>query len=197
MPIAPPGNTTRCNPDLHHRRPIRLKGYDYSQAGAYYVTICTQSKRCVLGHVVDDAMRPSAAGRVAADCWEWLARQYPYVEMDEWIVMPNHLHGIIVIGGDEHTGPDNCKRKPLGRLVGAFKTVSTRRMRRMGLARAGRFWQRNYFEHIIRNGVELERIRNYVIENPRHWGTDRENPACRAPPPSRRPGHDEHGPTDE
>ena len=85
------------DPEIHHRRSIRLRGYDYSQPGKYSVTICTQNKEHLFGEVVEGEMHRNELGEYVALCWEWLPRQYPYVDLDEWIVMPNHLHGIIVI----------------------------------------------------------------------------------------------------
>ena len=85
------------DPGLHHRRSIRLPGYDYSQAGAYFVTICTQNRRCLFGNVVNVEMVLNHAGRVVAESWQWMGEQYEHVELDEWVIMPNHLHGIIVI----------------------------------------------------------------------------------------------------
>lgn len=176
-------------PDNHHRRSIRLPGYDYSQNGAYFITICTQNRECILGEIEDDAMRLSDAGQIAADSWEWLARQYDHVVLDEWEITPNHLHAIIVIidggrggsqeGGSQEGGSRTAptgRRKPLGGLIGAYKTVSTKRFNELVHTPGARIWQRNYYEHILRNDDELNRIRQYIIENPARWGTDRENP---------------------
>lgn len=96
--------------ERHNRRSIRLKGYDYTRDGAYFVTICTQGRAHVFGSVAKGEMRLNECGRVVADCWTWLAEQYPYVHLDQWIVMPNHIHGIIVITDD----PDETQ------TVGAF-----------------------------------------------------------------------------
>jgi len=113
------------DPEIHHRRSVRLRGYDYSQPGKYYVTICTQNKEHLFGQIIEGETHRNELGEYVALAWEWLPRQYPYVDLDEWIIMPNHLHGIIVITcrGGSRTAP--TKRKTLGRLLGAFKTVST------------------------------------------------------------------------
>ena len=92
------------DPNKHHRRSVRLKGYDYMQVGAYFVTICTQNRECLFGEVVDGEMQVNEFGHVVADCWRWLGNQYPYIVIDGWVVMPNHLHGIIVIMNDECRG---------------------------------------------------------------------------------------------
>ncbi len=135
-------------------------------------------------------------GEIVAESWQWLERQYEHVEMDEWVVMPNHLHGIIMItdcrggsrtggmgrGGSRTapTGSDQPKRKPLGRLIGAFKTVSTKRVNQIHNTPGAKLWQRNYYEHIIRNENELNRIRAYIAQNPAKWEFDRENPSGRS-----------------
>ncbi len=117
---------------------------------------------------------------VAAESWQWLARQFSFVELDKWVVMPNHLHGIIVILDDEIRRVDSRiapKRKTLGRLIGAFKTISTKRFNEMRDAAGASFWQRNYYEHVIRNEKALNRIRQYILDNPLRWETDPENPS--------------------
>ncbi len=97
------------NPDIHHRRSIRLKGYDYSQAGAYFVSICTNNRECLFGEITEGKMVLNEAGQMVADSWEWLAKQYDHVSLDECVVMPNHLHGIIVVNdgcrGGSRTAP--------------------------------------------------------------------------------------------
>jgi REP element-mobilizing transposase RayT len=173
----------RYNRDLHHRRSIRLKGYDYRSAGAYAVTTCVNGRELSLGRVVDGEMELSDLGRVAAESWTWLEEQYPYVSLDAWVVMPNHLHGIIVIHDDDGDGGRGgsrtapTKRKPLGRLIGAFKTVSTKRINQVRDTPGARFWQRNYYEKIIRNERQLHALRRYIMDNPRQWALDSENPA--------------------
>jgi REP element-mobilizing transposase RayT len=168
------------NRGKHHRRSIRLKGYDYTQAGAYFVTICTQDRACLFGDVVDGQMRVNECGQVVADSWLWLSVRYLHVDLDEWVVMPNHLHGIIILTGPDDRGGSRTapteNRKPLGRLIGAFKTISTKRLN--GLRNAPRVpvWQRNYYEHIVRSEESLTRIRSYITDNPARWDEDRENP---------------------
>jgi REP element-mobilizing transposase RayT len=133
-------------------------------------------------------MRPNEHGRIAAECWQWLAGQYAYVDLDEWVLMPNHLHGIITIQDDLGRGgsrtaltppaptiPSTEKRKPLGRLVGAFKTVSTKRINELRRTAGFTVWHRNYYEHIIRSEKAMNRIREYIFNNPLRWEFDREN----------------------
>jgi len=143
----------------HNRRSIRLMDYDYSQSGAYFVTICTRDRACVLGEISDGQLLLNELGEIVAETWRWLERHYEYVELDEWLVMPNHLHGIIMIrdipckgasrsartGGGSRTAPTLTPRKPLGRLIGSFKTVSTKRINEIRKSPGTAFWQRNYY----------------------------------------------------
>jgi len=161
------------------RRSIRLKGYDYSQAGAYFVTVCAQDRTRLFGNILDGEMRLNDFGGMVADSWEWLERQYEYVKLDEWMIMPNHIHGIIVISDDGRGGSRTAptgKRKPIGRLIGAFKTVSTKRINELRGTSGTTVWQRNYFERVIRNDNEMHHLREYIVNNPAQWDLDRENP---------------------
>jgi putative transposase len=195
----------RFHPERHHRRSIRLKGYDYRQAGAYFVTICTQDRAFLFGQVVHDEMQLNDAGKMVYDVWNDLPAFYPGVQTDAFIVMPNHIHGIIIlVGADPRVcpaqpsvgvGPRACPGQPqeLGQpqgvaptlglpdVVHRFKTMTTKRyadgVKRLGWEPfRGRLWQRNYYEHIIRNEESLNRIREYVLTNPMRWALDRENP---------------------
>lgn len=151
------------DPERHHRRSIRLEAYDYTRSGAYFVTACVQDRVCLFGEVVDGKMELNSFGEVVAEHREWLEQQYAHVQLDAWVVMPNHLHGIIVLMDDNpcrggfpafggelrlRTAPTPAKRKPLGRLVGAFKTVSTKHINRMWNCPSQRLWQRNFYEHV-------------------------------------------------
>lgn len=108
----------------HHRRSIRLKGYDYAQAGAYFVTMCTQDRVCLFGDVVDGQMRLNECGQVVADAWSWLSGRYPYVALDEWVVMPNHLHGIMVLTGpDGRGGSRTAPIRTRGSMAGLTESV--------------------------------------------------------------------------
>ena len=206
----------RSHPERHHRRSIRLKGYDYRQAGAYFVTICTQDRAFLFGQVVHDEMQLNDAGKMVYDVWNDLPAFYPGVQTDAFIVMPNHIHGIIIlVGADRRVCPDSgprvcpdsgpracpdsgpraCPGQPqelgqpqgVGPMLGLpdvvhrFKTMTTKRyadgVKRFGWEPfRGRLWQRNYYEHIIRNEESLNRIREYILTNPMRWELDRENP---------------------
>jgi len=173
----------KFNPELHNRRSIRLSEYDYTKGGAYFVTICTANRECLFGQVLEGEMHVNEFGKVVLECWEWLSKPYSYATLDARILMPNHLHGIIVINDDDsqkggsRTAPTIFpKRKPLGRLVGAFKTVSTKRINELRQTPGFALWQRNYYEHIIRNENSLNKIRDYILGNPSRWVLDQENP---------------------
>jgi putative transposase len=159
------------DPDRYHRRSIRLPGYDYRSPGAYFVTIVCRDR----AQLMNDAVFRTAA----EESWLWLADRHQYVDLDAFIAMPNHIHGIIVIrdtgGGGSRTAPTTTPPKPLGRLVGAFKTTSTKRINEIRETPGLPVWQRNYYEHIIRNEIELEEIRQYILDNPSRWDDDPEN----------------------
>ncbi|GHT91575.1 hypothetical protein FACS1894116_00350 [Betaproteobacteria bacterium] len=159
----------------HRRRSIRLQNYDYAQAGAYFVTLCVHDRACRFGNLVNGEMQRSEAGQIVAATWDWLALQYSPVELDAWVMMPNHVHGIIVIG-DHLKSECIAKRKPLSGLVGAFKTVSTKRINELRQTPGEKLWQRNYWEHVIRNEAELTHIREYIQNNPIQWELDSLHP---------------------
>jgi len=167
--------------------------YDYAQAGAYFVTICAQDRLCLFGKVADDEMRLNAAGLEITRWWHELANKYPCVKLDTLVVMPNHLHGIIVVDhrADHIPGDHPFDRlragsgsplPSLGEMVGWFQTMSTNAYIRGGKKQGwepfrGRLWQRNYSEHIIRNDAGLDRARAYIEANPSRWSMDDQNPA--------------------
>ena len=176
------------------RKSIRLKGYDYSQAGTYYISICTKDRLCLFGDIANQEMVLNAAGRMITDAWNELAERFCNIELVEYIVMPNHIHGVIsIVGvplvGTRKTGNGLSKRagtrpaptKGLGDIVGAFKSFTTndyiQGVRANGWTPfPGKLWQRNYYEHIVRNDKELNLIREYIRQNPAQWDADKENP---------------------
>jgi len=175
------------NSQRHHRRSIRLKGYDYSQAGAYFITICTQDRACLFGDVVDGEMRLNDVGGMVHDEWLRTADMRPNVELDAFVVMPNHFHGIIILHPDgrgtlqrtptttvEQFGKPTSNTVPT--IVRLFKSASTKRINEHRGTPGVSVWQRNYYEHIIRNEESLNRIRQYIYENPARWDMDRNNP---------------------
>jgi putative transposase len=168
------------DPRRNRRRSIRLKGFDYSRPGCYFVTICTQHRACLLGDVVDGGVRLTAAGGMVQGVWDELSVRYSGVETDSFVVMPNHVHGIVVLTGD----PSGMS---LAEVVHRFKTLTTRQyaagVRNLGWpAFHGRLWLRNYYEHLIRDRTSLDRIREYIATNPARWAEDPENPAASPQP---------------
>ena len=174
----------------HHRHSMRLRGYDYAQAGAYFVTIVTRDRVCLFGEMVNGEMRLNDGGRMIEQWWFELNRKFSTVETDEFVVMPNHFHGIVVIAGvtvgaDPRVGPNSegaDAGAPLPTIIQWFKTMTTNEYMRGVKTRswtpfAGRLWQRNYYEHIVRCENELTRIREYIANNPLQWEMDRENPS--------------------
>jgi putative transposase len=144
------------------RRSLRLANYDYASAGAYFITVCALDRRCLFGAVADDEMRTSALGKLVSTCWIQIPHHFPSVALDAFVVMPNHLHGILWLTRAGHA-------PPLHRVVGAFKSAASR-------AAGQHLWQRSFHDRVIRNDAELQLIRQYVIDNPLKWALDRENP---------------------
>jgi REP element-mobilizing transposase RayT len=170
----------------HHRRSIRLPGYDYSQPGMYFVTICVEEKRCLLGEVVNGEMLVNEYGRVVWEEWCQSAEIRREVQLDEFVVMPNHVHGVVEIIEPPSvgaTGRSPLRLKPgpppqsLGSFVAGFKSAATTRINILRGTPHVPLWQRNYYEHVIRNEDDLHRIREYIQTNPLRWELDRENPA--------------------
>ena len=182
-------------PEPAQRRSIRLRGYDYAQAGAYFITICTHNRTHLFGTIAAGTVLTNAAGNAAADCWLQIPVHFPNVELDQWVIMPNHIHGILVIttpikgefvagvhAAANLTSP--AKEKPqsphrpqpsgtagtIGSIVRGFKIGVTNWHRRQSIAAP--IWQRNYWEHIVRDESQMQRIQNYIINNPAQWDTD-------------------------
>ena len=191
-------------PDPRNRRSTRLKSYDYSRNGAYFITIVTQGHSLLFGDIVDDDLHLNDAGEMVQRCWEEMPNRFPSITMDQFVVMPNHIHGIVVIHqpaadagpplpqpavGAPLVGAQATPRvapAPLGNVIGAFKSLTTLEYSRGVDSKAWpafdrRLWQRNYYEHIIRNERELEDIREYIWNNPLAWDMDSENPKLPLP----------------
>jgi len=176
------------DPRYRRRRSIRLKEFDYSASGAYFVTIVTQDRSCLFGEIFDGRMQPNSAGKAIQRWWLGLVTKFPTVETDEFVVMPNHIHAIVritdtIVGADPRVGPAGAHPgAPLPKIMQWFKTMTTneymRGVKELGWPTfRGQLWQRSYFEHVIRDADSLARIRQYIVENPLRWEFDRENPA--------------------
>lgn len=169
------------------RRSIRLKGYDYSAKGFYYVTICTHNRRKIFGNVVNQQIRLSSYGQIANFEWVKLRLRFPHIQLDQFVIMPNHVHGIISVGaplaGARHNPPfihnNRAGASPtptIGNIIGTYKSIVS--VKCLEIIKSnhqylGKIWQRNYYENIIRNNQEINRIRQYIKENIRNWQTDR------------------------
>ncbi len=168
---------------FHHRRSVRLPEYDYSSPGSYYVTVCTHDTFHLFGRILNGQMRRSARGEIAHREWFRFAELRQDVTLDAFIVMPNHVHGIIVIRRGIPPTRDAPTVERLGKLVAgslpilvrAYKSAVTKRVNEFANTLASPVWQRNYYEHVIRDEEELNRIREYIMTNPLRWGSDRYN----------------------
>jgi len=173
-----------AEPKTHRgRRSLRVSSYDYAAAGWYYITICVHNRRCIFGSIKDGEMLLNRAGGIARDEWLRSLELRPGLEFDQWVIMPNHLHAIVVLptGTSQAAGAHSCaplQRKPrsLASFVAQYKAAVTRRLRWAGMLRQPKLWQRNYFEHIIRTERALDALREYIYYNPLKWELDKLNP---------------------
>lgn len=176
----------KYHPDVHHRRSIRLKNYDYSQSGAYFITLCIQNRECLLGEIIDRKVQLSPAGENVFLQWINLSQRFSGLELDEFVVMPNHFHGIISINpvgaplaapcfvsnemGEVLGAASNAPT--VGKILRAFKSISAIEGNRLLNRRSQPFWQRNFWERVIRNEKELMMLRQYILNNPAQWELD-------------------------
>ena len=168
------------------RRSIRLKPYDYSQTGYYFLTVCAQNRQCVFGEIINGKMKLNEVGEMIETDWNKLPWHFPNIKLDEFVIMPNHMHGIILIVGAPLVGAQNndiadratTRVAPtLGDIVGAFKSIAANEYIHNVKNNdwppfKGSLWQRNYYEHIIRDERDLNRVREYVVNNPYKWQED-------------------------
>jgi REP element-mobilizing transposase RayT len=158
---------------LRRRRTSRYPGYDYASSGAYFVTVVAQDRTCLFGAVTGDVMHPNDAGCAVLRCWQELPGRFPSVNLDEFVVMPNHVHGIIWLTEISalHDQGAASSAPTLGRVMRAFKSMSAIEVNRL-MGRRGRLWQRGYYERVVRSDGELRDVRNYILQNPARWPTD-------------------------
>jgi len=175
----------KYNPAIHQRRSIRLKDYDYSKAGAYFVTICTQGRECLLGEVVDASIVLNQYGGIVEQVWCKIPHHFSSVTLDAAVIMPNHFHGIVLIAEEslpvqqnshDLAPKQNSKKPTLGQIVAYFKYQSTKLINEAQDLTGVKFWQRNYYEHIIRSEASLARLRTYIAQNPQKWQHDQLHP---------------------
>ena len=195
----------KYDPTKHHRRSIRLPGYDYASPGAYFVTIVTYHHACLFGKIQNDEMQLTNLGQIVEEYWRDISEHFPNVELGTFLVMPNHIHGIIILHADairdlvstpeilnnharrgvvstpiitvpqgDETSP--LQRPTLGQVVAYFKYQSTKQINTILDSAGTPVWQRSYYEHIICNYIEHERIHLYIESNPVNWMDDDENP---------------------
>ena len=184
----------RYNPDRHNRRSIRLRGYDYTRAGAYFITICTHNRASLFGNIHNGAMYLNDWGRIVADAWIAIPDHFPHATPDAFVVMPNHVHGIVWLrtAGDDASvltddgrgeaclAPTDAtsnqksgfKTHSVASIVASFKSAATKRINELRGTRGMKVWQRNFYEHIIRDDSALHGIRRYIRDNPIQWSAD-------------------------
>ena len=171
------------NPNIHHRRSIRLQDFDYSQTGYYFITICTKNRE----HFFEQY--PELKNIVKTQ-WENIPNHFQNIALDEYIIMPNHLHGIIIVGATFTVARNKsiyragARPAPtIGEMIGSFKSLCIyswlKYLHKNKIDELGKFWQRNYYENIIRNDNDLNRIREYIKNNPKNWELDRNNVRAR------------------
>ena len=162
---------------MRNRRSMRLPNYDYTRGGVYFVTICTYRFAHFFGRIADGKMHLNSLGRLVEEEWRRTAAVRLSVEVDLYVVMPNHVHGLLWIFGNPADQVSNnsksIRANSLGSIIAQFKSVVTKRSRRLASAPSSPIWKRNYYDHIVRNERSLERIRNYILENPARWSEDR------------------------
>jgi REP element-mobilizing transposase RayT len=173
---------------LPKRQSIRLQQYDYSQAGGYFITICTQNKECMFGEIVDGKMQLNDIGQVVQQCWDDIPVHFPHIELDAFVVMPNHIHGIVVVADNILRRGTACRaqdlnptmerfRQPVAgsipTVIRSFKAAVTKNVNELRQTPGVKLWQRNYWEHVIRNEPELNQLREYINFNPERWELDR------------------------
>lgn len=176
------------DPARHHRHSLRLPGYDYAQPGAYFMTICTHNRVCSLGEMADGQMQLTDWGRVVAECWAAIRDHFVHLTLDEWVVMPNHMHGFLLIANP--VGARQCRAPTtpteqfgqpvpgsIPTILRSFKSAVTRCINLLRGSTTPPVWQRDYYEHVVRDKSELSAIRQYIRQNPAKWNLDRNNTA--------------------
>lgn len=163
--MAPP-------PDRPQRRDMRLLGWDYRRPGPYAITLCTEHRWHLFGQVAAGQMVANAVGEMVAKAWVQMGDAFPSASFDAWVLMPNHFHAIVRLEAND------LQHNPLlGAIVQGFKGLTTARYAEEVHAGRwepfdGRLWQRNYYDHIVRDQADLDRCRRYIIANPINWATD-------------------------
>ena len=157
------------NKSIKLRKSIRLADFDYSWAGYYFVTVVSHQHKSIFGEIKNDIVHLNRLGKIVEECWKEVPLHIPYVEVDVHVIMPNHFHGIILIKdfiGAQHAEPQpnnkDVQRQPLGVIVRSFKSAVTKRVHDLGLFVHEKIWQRNFYDHIIRDEVDYQKISEYI-----------------------------------
>lgn len=176
--------------EKHNRRSIRLKGYDYSRAGSYFVTICTHNRECIFGDIVDGTMVLNSSGAIVQDYCKTTESHFADIRFAPFVIMPNHFHAIMTVGagsprpipaksidtGGREQGRGNPAPTTLGNVVGFLKYQTTKHINGLRQTPGQKIWQRNFYEHVIRNQNDYGRIHKYVEDNPSKWELDSLHP---------------------
>jgi putative transposase len=170
--------------EKRQRKTVRLREYEYSQPGEYFATICTKNHECMFGSIVNGKMDLNERGGIVDGCWKGIPEHFPYVGLDEYIIMPNHVHGIIVL--HEHVGTRHAVSLPerfgkpvsgsVSTIVRSFKSAAAKRINEMHLTTGAPIWQPRYYDRIIRDEKELQNIRDYINNNVLTWAFEAEHP---------------------
>lgn len=182
---------------FRQRRSIRLPEYDYASRGAYFVTVVSHKRMDIFGEIQAEMIILSLIGNIVDECWHAIPNHFPKVNVDQFVVMPNHVHGILIISADVTVGATHespLRQKPLlqqkqsqqqkrakgpppgslGAIIGLFKSSVTKRVHQIGISSPEQIWQRNYYEHIIRDEQDYQKICEYILSNPSNWEIDKE-----------------------
>ena len=174
------------DPELHHRRSIRWEGFDYSSSGLYFVTICTHNREPFLSRIEHGQSIHTPQGEIVQSAWLAIPERFPVIEFGPFVVMHNHVHGILANAGGASAAQDEKKEggassaPTLGAILRAFKSLSAIAINKRWVKSGKAVWQRNYYEHVIRDGREMGIIRRYILENPVRWDFDPENPNAKS-----------------
>jgi len=164
------------------RKLLRLQTHDYSRTAAYFLTICTDQKRCRLGRVNDGQVTLTPAGHIVRQSWYDLPTRFPHVIQDAFVIMPNHIHATLFVGAglappavNTSTASTATPKVSLSGIIGAFKSISTINTNRLSKSPGELLWQRSYYEHIILDAEDMKNVQRYILENPMRWELDPEN----------------------
>ncbi|MFH1321660.1 MAG: transposase [Bacteroidota bacterium] len=197
----------KYNPEIHNRKSLRLKGFDYSRPGAYSITLCTQNRECLFGEIMNNEMIYNEYGLIVKQEWIKSEEIRNEIKLDVYQIMPNHLHAIVWIinVGDDIYCRDKrpfiptinkpgtkqipkMRPRSLSSLMAGFESSATKKINQLRSSPGCKVWQYNFYDHIIRNKQELYRIGQYIIDNPKNWKNDEHNPKTYSKPLERDPG---------